>query len=59
MSGVGETRIPCSKETMEMVKLMKTGGETWDSLLRKMADNYDPSEYDPGEVPDDFEVNIR
>lgn len=38
-----ETRIPCSMETREQyLKPLKRGGETYDALLRKMADQYNP-----------------
>lgn len=37
-----ESRIPCTKETRERIKSLKRGGETYDRLLSKMADQYDP-----------------
>jgi hypothetical protein len=38
-----ETRIPCSTETREKyLKPLKRGGETYDDLLRKMAEQYEP-----------------
>lgn len=39
-----DTRLPCSTDTRELLKSMKRGGETYDDLLRKMADQYDPDE---------------
>jgi hypothetical protein len=38
-----ESRLPCSRETLETVKSLKRGGENYDTLLRKMADQYDPT----------------
>lgn len=42
MDGVNETRIRCSKETRDLLKPLKRGGESYDELLRKMIDQYDP-----------------
>jgi hypothetical protein len=40
-----ETRIPCSKRTRERyIKPLKRGGESYDELLRKMAEQYDPED---------------
>lgn len=39
-----KTSIPCSRETLETLKARKRGGETWDSLLRKLGANYDPDQ---------------
>jgi hypothetical protein len=36
------TKIPCTHETRELVKAQKCGGETYDELLPKMVDQYDP-----------------
>lgn len=36
------SRIPVSNETRELVKAQKRGGESYDDLLRKMAEQYDP-----------------
>jgi len=36
------TKIPCSKQTRDRVKAQKVGGETYDELLPKMVDQYDP-----------------
>jgi len=42
MSKAHESRIPCSRETRELVRSQKRGGENYDSVLRKMARQYDP-----------------
>lgn len=42
MSSPHETRIPCSKETRRVIKRKKRGGENYDTLLRKMVEQYDP-----------------
>lgn len=42
MSRAQESRIPCSSETRELVKDQKRGGENYDSLLRKMVEQYEP-----------------
>ncbi len=44
MSTATETRIPVSKETRDLVKSYKRGGETYDALIRQMVAQYDPSE---------------
>jgi hypothetical protein len=36
-------RIPCSTEVRQLVKAQKRGGESYDSLLRKMAEQYEPN----------------
>jgi hypothetical protein len=39
------TSVPCSRETVEKhLRPLKRGGETYDQLLKKMADQYDPEE---------------
>jgi hypothetical protein len=39
------TRLPCRPRTRdEILKPLKRGGESYDDLLRKMAEQYDPSE---------------
>jgi len=38
------SRIPCSRETLRLVKSCKRGGEPYDSVLRKMVEQYDPEE---------------
>lgn len=43
MSQAQKTRIPCSSDTRDIVKKQKRGGETYDSVLRKMAAQYDPT----------------
>jgi len=42
MSKAHESRIPCSRKTRRLVKQQKRGGENYDSLLRKMVEQYDP-----------------
>lgn len=47
MKGMSEgeiaARIPCTVETRdEVLKPMKRADETYDDLLRKMAEQYDP-----------------
>ena len=44
MSKADETRLPCSKETRSKIAAMKRGGETYDSVLRKMVAQYDPED---------------
>lgn len=44
MSKAYESRIPCSKETRELVAAKKRGGENYDSVLQKMVKQYDPEE---------------
>jgi len=39
-----ESRIPCSRDTLESVRALKRGGENYDQLLTKMAEQYDPDE---------------
>jgi len=43
MSNASESRIPCSRETRQLVKSQKRAGERYEDLLRKMVDQYDPS----------------
>lgn len=42
-SGEG-TKMPCSHETREWVKAQKVGGETYNELIPKMVDQYDPEQ---------------
>lgn len=42
MSQAHESRIPCSRDTRRLVKSQKRGGENYDTLLRKMAKQYEP-----------------
>ena len=42
MPNADETRLPCSRETRELVAAQKRGGENYDSVLRKMVNQYDP-----------------
>lgn len=37
-----KANIPCHKETRNRVRSLKRGGESYDDLLHKMADQYDP-----------------
>lgn len=44
-------RVPCSTETRtEILKPLKRGGQTYDSLLRDMAAQYDPDAAEEGET---------
>lgn len=51
MSKAHESRIPCSRDTRELVAAQKRGGENYDSVLRKMAKQYDPDR--GAEAPND------
>ena len=51
MSNADETRLPCSRETRELVAAQKRGGENYDSVLRKMVEQYDPEK--AAEKPED------
>jgi len=42
MSKADEARIPVSRETRNLVRSQKRGGENYDSVLRKMVQQYDP-----------------
>jgi len=42
MSKAAEARLPCSDEVRRRVRAKKRGGESYDSVLRKMLDQYDP-----------------
>lgn len=37
-----DSRLAVTRETRDMVRGLKRGGETYDQLLRKMAEQYDP-----------------
>lgn len=39
-----EARIAVSPETRDKVRANKRGGETYDQLLQKMVEQYDPEE---------------
>ena len=39
-----EARVPVSRETRELVREQKRGGETYDDVLRKMVAQYDPED---------------
>ena len=47
-----DTRIPLSKGRRKQLKVLKRGDETYDQLLEKMIEQYDPDE----EAPDPDEV---
>jgi len=34
--------VPCHRDTLEIVRELKRSGQSYDTLLRKMADQYDP-----------------
>lgn len=44
MTKATESRIPCSRNTRRLVKAQKRGGESYDELLQKMAQQYNPDE---------------
>lgn len=45
MSASDLTRVPCHSETRDKIlRPLKRGGESYDTLLRKMADQYDPDD---------------
>lgn len=47
MSAKELTRVPCRPTTRdEVLRPLKRGGESYDQLLRKMADQYDPEDAD-------------
>lgn len=39
-----KTRIPVSKEVRDLVRAQKRGHESYDDVLIKMVDQYDPDE---------------
>jgi len=39
-----EARIPCSQKTRKLLKSHKRGGESYDTLLQKMVQQYNPSD---------------
>lgn len=39
-----DARIAVSTATRELIRNYKRGGETYDALLQKMAEQYDPPE---------------
>lgn len=44
MSATDLTRLPCRPETRDdILRPLKRGGESYDDLLRKMAEQYEPS----------------
>jgi hypothetical protein len=44
MAKTFDSRIPCTTETRKLVKAQKRGGESYDDLLQKMVEQYDPEE---------------
>ena len=44
MSNGAETRIPCSRETRDLVKRQKRAGQRYEDVLRRMVEQYDPTE---------------
>jgi len=45
--------IYCSVATRNRIRSLKRGGETYDDLLRRLVDQYDPTAARGQEVPDD------
>jgi hypothetical protein len=41
-----KTFLPCREDTLQAVRSCKRGGETYDSLLKRMASQYEPPERD-------------
>lgn len=39
------TSIPVFRRTQQELKALKRGGESWDSLIRRMHEQYDPTEH--------------
>jgi hypothetical protein len=44
MGKASEVRIPCSEEVRDRLWQAKRGREPYDSVLRKMLEQYDPDE---------------
>lgn len=44
MATATETRVVCSQDTKRRLQAAKRGGETYDELLQKMLDQYDPDQ---------------
>jgi hypothetical protein len=42
--GQSETTIGVSADTHELIKSRKRGGESFDTLLQRMCEQYDPGE---------------
>lgn len=36
-----ETTVPCSKNTLEELRSLKVGGQSYDELLKQMIDSFD------------------
>jgi len=48
MSATDLTRVPCRPDTRdEILRPLKRGGESYDDLLRNMAEQYDPDSREP------------
>lgn len=45
--------IPCTEETRALVRAQKRAGETYDSLLRKMVQQYCPEKASVDPIYDD------
>jgi len=41
-----QTTIPCKPGTLEQVRELKRGGESYDALLQQMANQYSPEQSD-------------
>jgi hypothetical protein len=52
VGAVTDTRIPLSSDRRAQLKALKRGDETYDQLLEKMIEQYDPDEaaMDPDDV---------
>jgi hypothetical protein len=44
MAEVQTTSIPVSTETRDQIRTLKRGGETWDDLVVRIAEQYDPEQ---------------
>jgi len=42
MAQAQESRIPCSRDTRQLIQQQKRGGENYDSVLQKMVEQYNP-----------------
>lgn len=45
--------VYCSRDTRKRLRSLKRGGETFDELLRRMADQYEPAAEQRAEGTDD------
>lgn len=48
---VTDARIPCTRGRRDELQALKRGGETYDELLAKMIEQYDPDEATGNETP--------